>query len=257
MALPSIMSIFSSKPAEPAAPVAAPNAAASNPLVPGAANPVSDGTGPVAIPKAGEGEASPLAGFADLWQKNEKDGSLPSLSVSLKIDPAKIAASAKQVDFSKSVSQVAKDAAAKGDYTQMMNEVGQAAMANGITVAAKMLDGALEAQAAKFTNEVMPEVLRRHSISTQLATDNPLFDNPAVKPMLSAIEQQMAVKYPTMGAAEVTAKAKEYLTGFAGAIVGANGQKIVPAEVKDTSSTANKQARGEYDWQTFLEGPTQ
>jgi hypothetical protein len=225
-----------------------------NPTVPGEGTPRSDGTNP-AIPKAGEGDKSPLDGFKDLWQKSDKDGVKPNLVPTLTVDPKKLSDASKQVDFTKHVSPDALDKAAKGDAAslgQVINEAAQAAFAQAAGASTKILEAALQAQARSFEEKVMPDILRRNAISNSLRADNPLFDNPAVAPMLTMVEQQFAVKFPTATPAEISEKAKEYLSGFASALVGADGKTIVDPKAV-TPGNKPQLAREEQDWSKFFE----
>lgn len=231
----SIMDMFRSKPAEPVVvPPTVDPSLASPGTAPGAGTPKSDGS-VLAIPKAGEGDKSPLANYGDLWQTStdpkDKNYVKPPATTATKIsaDPAKMMEAAKTVDFTKVLSPELQARLAKAEpaaIVEAMNTVAQATYAQAAGAATHILNSALEAQAKTFRDQVMPEILRNHSVSQQLRTDNPLFDNPAVSPVLKMVERQLVAKNPTLSPVEITAKAKDYLTGFATELVSASGRVI-------------------------------
>lgn len=235
----------------------APKTQEANPTVPSGTTPKSDGS-VIAIPAAATGDKSPLAGFVDLWNTSNdpkhKDYVKPAATtaVSFKIDPAAIMKTAQEVDFTKVLSPELQDRINKGDpkaFMEGLNVVAQAAFAQSSGAATMMLNSALAEQAKKFRTEVLPDVLRNNAISTQLRADNPIFDNPAVLPLLKSVEFQMARKNPNDTPFEVSAKAKEYLTGFASEFLTASGKVITdkPAEdVSKKSGSREPQNWGEY-----------
>lgn len=218
----------------------------------------TDGTGPKAIPAAGEGDKSPLDGYAKLWETADTDGKPLSLTTPINADPAKLLAAAKTVDFTKAISPELLEKASKGDaasLSELVNQAAQTGYAQSALATTKILEAALNQQATKFQNEVMPEILRRHSIGRDLRTENPIFDNPALKPMLSELETQLAIKYPNASAAEVSSHAKTILTGMAEDIIKQSGRTVT-----DTTGGGGgtPKASGEvFDWESHFLGKPQ
>jgi hypothetical protein len=96
----------------------------------------------------------------------------------------------------------------------------------------------------------MPEILRRHTINTTIAS-NPLSSNPAAAPLLSTIEQQLTAKYPTASASEIKKHAETYLSGLAEEIVRGNGGTVVTKETLENTSSGQLR-RGETDWEKYF-----
>lgn len=219
----------------------------------------TNGTGPGAIPKAAEGDKSPLAEYSALWHKDEKnDGKEPNLVPNFKTDPAKLMESAKNVDFVSGIDPKVLDAAAKGDKEALgavVNQAAQLGFARSAAVTTSIVERALQQQAKSFKDEVMPHILRNNEISRTLREDNELFSNPAVAPMLEMVEKQFAIKYPKASPAEVSQKAKEYVQEFGTAIVTANGGTVTP-KAAEGSAKKNALARTEMDWSAWFEGDT-
>jgi hypothetical protein len=225
-----------------------------NPTVPSSTTIKSDGTGPAAIPAAGEGDKSPLEGFKDLWQKGDTDKKPISLDVIGRIDPAKLMEGASRVDFLKAIKPETLDAALKGDqkaFLDALNQVSQANYAQSAAVTGQMIKDALAATHKLYKEQIIPEVLKTERISNTLRADNPLFENPAVAPLLDAVRNQMAVKFPNATPSDINDKAKEYLSGFAEQIVKSSG-KIVADAPKQT-----QQEKGATDWSKFFDSTNQ
>lgn len=247
----SVMSVFRQAPTT--TPAADPSA--TNPTVPGDGTAKPDGTGPVAIPKVGDGAASPLDGFKNLWD-TDKDAKPPtSWEPRLAIDPAKILAAAKTVDFSKSIAPELLAKAAGGDATalsQVINEAAQSGFAQAMGSTANLVKAALTDQAAVFRDQILPEVLRKHAINTQLQDDS-LFTNPAVAPMLKMVEDQLVAKNPTMSPAQIKEQAKKFTTEFAEHVAASSGKRIT--DVPSDKTTGRSTGR-EVDWDKFMAVPT-
>lgn len=217
----------------------------------------SDGTGPKAIPKAATGNESPLDGYIKLWEHAESDGKPLQLVPPLTADPTKLLEAAKTVDFTKAMNPELLDKAAKGDAAslgQLVNEAAQAGYAQSALATTKILEAALTRQAAMFKDTVMPEILRRHSISQNVRVDNPIFDNPAVKPILEGLESQLAVKYPTSSATEISNHAKTILTAMSEDIIKQSGRQVVDAAGKDTTLGGGGT---DFDWENHFLGKPQ
>lgn len=252
MALGSIMDIFRSKPEAPA-PVVDPSK--QNQLVPGNATAKSDGSVP-AIPKAAEGDASPLDKYKDIWQldpKAAKPATPAELAIPITTDPAKMLAAARGVDFLKGISAENLDKALKGDGAALLaivNEATQNAYAQSATATTRLISAALEKQATVFQDKVMPELLRRHEISQATAADNPVLQSDTVKPLLSMVEAHLATKNPTSSAAEISKLARAYMGDVSGEIIRASGMTVTPKPAEGASG--GKQQRGETDWSTWF-----
>lgn len=260
----SVMSIFQNlmnsgaAPAAPAAPAAtaAPSGGPGNGTVP---NPANSGTttpnsaDPAALRagKTGEGE-SPLANFNELWKIDDKNkqGEI-SLSPTFNIEPAKLAEAAKTLDFAKVVSPEVMAKALGGDSASLaaaLNAVTQAAYTHSAVSTAKIVEAALAKQAQQF-QQFLPNEVRRLQVSEQVRSDNPIFNNPAVAPMLDMLKDQLTAKFPAAPAAEISAQAQQFLSEFAKAVVTAGGGSITEKAAEGTGA-----AKGaDYDWGNFFE----
>jgi hypothetical protein len=243
-----IFDIFKSAPA-PTTPAPTPEPSAgtqnTNPTVPNDNTVKSDGS-VAAIPKASEGDKSPLANFADLWKTDPNAKKATPASPAFDIDPAKIAEAAKKIDFTAGISQDAKDKAAKGDISQLVAEATQASFAVAMQTTAGMVNQALSQQAETFQKQVLPEALRKHSLSGAVREHNPIFDNPAIKPFQGALESAISAKNPGFTPEQVAEKAGEFLTAMSEEILKGAGKSVV--QTPNPSAASPK----EQDWGAFF-----
>lgn len=227
-----------SNPAAPPPNPATPATVVANPTVPSSATPTSDGTNPAFPATTTEGAKSPLDGFADLWKIDDKSKTAsPTLSPVMTVEPAKIMQAARQIDFTQGIDTTLVDKATKGDAAalmQVINAAAQNAFAQGAAATTRIVDTGFKAQETNFTNTVMPNILRKHSIN-QAVAESPLANNPAAAPLISMLEQQLTQKFPTASPAEIKNHANKYMEEFAAAIITNNGGTIVPQNANTTT----------------------
>lgn len=158
--------------------------------------------------------ADPLAAFSTLWEPTQQTNEVPMFG---NVDPKKLMEAASKTDFSKAIP---KDALSKiqagGDgameaFAGALNQVAQTVFANSALTSAKLLDQALKKQEQIFAAKI-PTLVKQHSVSDTLRSENPAFNNPAVQPLIQALEMKLATKHPNATAAELTGMAKDYLT---------------------------------------------
>lgn len=237
----------------PAAPAPSAN---SNTTVPSDSTIKSDGK-LAAIPAAGEGDASPLAGFKDLWKTPDpKDvKAAPSLVPDYKVDPKALAAAAANIDFTKTISPETLAAAAKGNdaaaLAKLVSEVAQAAVVHSAGTTVNIVQDALTRQEKVFRESVMPAILKQHNTRNEIRDGNPLLDNPAVAPMFSAIEAQLLAKNPNSSPTEIKAMATDYFENFATEILKNSGKVISDAPANDGKSSSRKAT----DWSSYFDTP--
>lgn len=248
MAMSDILSIFQAK--QPAS-----QAVNQNPTIPNENTPKADGTGPVAIPKQGEGEKAPLAEYAKLWE-NDPTKQPEAPQPFFNADPKKLLEAARTIDFSKQIpAEVLAKVAAGGEgaqaaFSEAINAVTQAAYAQSAHATTKIVEAALTKQMEQVMAKI-PDLVRNQAIKENLRAENPLFSNPAVSPMLSMLESQISSKNPTASAAEVNTMAKNFLNEFATAI---GVQQTASQNNQNNNASGNMKktgAKGD-NWEDFF-----
>lgn len=243
-----ILDIFSA-PKQPAAPMpATPGQIPANaaPNAPAAPNTASNGVVPANATDAPITEATPLDSFKDIWQTAPVDPNAPQKSNSVfgDVDPKRFMEAAGKIDFSKAVTPEQLQAiSAGGDgamkaFAESMNKVAQGVYAQSAFASTKIVENALAKSRENFLAE-LPQHIKQQQVSTTMRDSNPIFSNPAVQPIISALEIQMTQKYPNATPTEITSMAKQYVEALGTAFT----PKPAASASKDSDGT---------DWEKFL-----
>jgi len=187
---------------------------------------------------------SPLAAFKDLWEDVPTDPNAPPSDTGpVPLKQEDVAAAVNKIDFSKSITPEIMTAITEGGEGAMaalvgvINSVGRDSLTQATLVsnqlAQKAIDRALEQQSAQ-----LPNLVRDATVSAHLKDTNPIFDNPAIKPVIEATRQQLLLKNPTATPAEITKMTNSYILAMGDAFA----PKIEPVKVA-----------GEQDWSTYLQ----
>jgi len=253
-----IMSMFSNMFAAPSAPAAtapaAQTAPATAPTTPGnipqgapATGVAAPGTAPNGVLPGNENAnpkpATPLDQFSELWKTPESNPNAQSSGVFGDIDPKRFMEAAGKIDFTKVVNTEQLTAITQGGegamqaFANAMNAVAQQTYAQSAYASTKIVEQAV----AKMRENVLAELpshIKKQTVSDNLRAENPVFSNPAVQPVISALEAQLTVKYPNASATEITQMAKNYVEALGTSF------SPKPAEVKPKNN--------ETDWSSFL-----
>lgn len=190
-------------------------------------------------------EKSPFAEFEKLWDTPKPvDGQIQDEPIRFNIDASKVQQSAKQIDFTKTVTPALLERINAGGegamqaMMQAMNEMGQTIFAQSMMAGTRVLENGLETSHQRLSR-TLPETIRKQNVSTTLRESNPLFSNPATAPMLKMLESQLTSQFPTATPQQIAEHARNYLVSFAG-----EAAKLNP----ETQAQASFQAGREIDW---------
>lgn len=191
---------------------------------------------------------TPLDEFKDLWQNAPVDPGAPSKSGAVfgDVDPKKFMEAAGKINFAQHITPDILQAIQQGGdgavqaLATAVNTATQGVYAQSSYAATKMIDQALAKAREQFLGE-LPQHIKKQNVSDTLRAENPIFSNPAVQPIISALEAQMAVKYPNASSSELTAMAKQYVSAL--------GTSFAP---KPPETQQQQNASKDYDWSTFL-----
>jgi hypothetical protein len=228
------------------------NTAAANPTVPSDKTPRSDGSNP-AIPAAAEGVKSPLEKYNELWKTDPKAKPPVSPVPTLNADPVKLMEAASNVDFTKVIPPELLQKASSGDQTalgQVINAAAQAAYAQSAAAASKIVEQSLNTLHDTYTREIIPQVLRNHSISQTVGAGNPLSENPAAAPILDAVRRQVTAKNPGATPAQIKEMTSGFLNELAELVIAQSGKKITDPDPIPGSNPLG--LRAETDWEKFM-----
>jgi hypothetical protein len=215
-----------------------------NPAPPGTQlSSTTDGNGVV---PAGSDQtpASPLVEFKDLWQPTPADPNAPK-NPPQGVSPEKLMEAASKVDFSKVLDQesLAKIAAGGQEaviaLSTLLNKTAQQVYGQSMVVTSRIVDQAVQEATARFAASV-PSLVRNQSVNENLFAKNPALQDPAVAPVVQAIQSQLAEKYPKATSLELVAMAERILSGAA--------EKFAPQKPSDPKPNG----RTEEDWSAYL-----
>ena len=226
-------------------PVTASNTGAASPNT--AANGVVPTTGDSIQPSA----STPFDQFADLWKNEPTDPNAPAPNTSVfgNVDPKKFMEAAGKIDFAKVVTpdQLQKISAGGEDamtaFAAALNSVAQTTYAQSAFASTKIVEQAMAKAKDSFLAE-LPTHIKQQTVKESLRQDNPIFSNPAVQPIISALEAQMTVKYPQATAAEITTMAKQYVEAL--------GTSFAPKPQEPARVPGSMKAKDDQDWSSFL-----
>lgn len=196
-----------------------------------------------AAPKTPE---SPLDQFKDLWQ-NDPNAENKNAPINFNVDQTKLMEAASKVDFTKILKQEDLQAISAGGegavaaFAKSLNSVAQSVYAQNAMATSKIVEAAVAQAQDRFASQI-PDMVKKQNLSNSLREENPALSHPAAAPILTALENQLTVKYPNATGSEIKKMATDYLSSFATA---ASPKKEDPA----TTATSGKK---EQDWTDFL-----
>lgn len=196
-------------------------------------------------------EQSPLAKHKDLWEPPKTEEAKPGAESKTELTPEKMLEAAAKVDFRKVLNpeSLAKIKNGGDDAVQaladLLNQASQQTYGQSVVVAKKLVDSAVEQARQEFAAQI-PNLVRGQAAKEALLSQNPAFKDPAVAPVVAAIQSQLQLKFPQATAQELNEKAMEYFKDAAGVLSGAP---------KPQTPEANKTA-GEIDWDGWINTPT-
>ena len=201
------------------------------------------------VPANPQGQApdnSPMAEHSTLWDANPIDpNAAPDPNAPQSLNPADVQKAVASADFTSSIpAEHLAAIAAGGEEAQqallkILNHNSQQVLAQSTLVNDKVTSAAID-RAIKAAQAKIPEMLRQQAITDHMKNTNPLFSNPAIRPVVEATRTQLAQKFPNASAAEIIAKTQEFITAM--------GEAFAPAAAPSAGDGTDGQ-----DWTKFLE----
>ena len=199
------------------------------------------GSVPAATPAPAE-PPSPLDAYKNLWDSVPTDPNAPAGNQPL--DPAKLREAIGKADFSQSINPESLAAisqggeAAQAAFISAMNTVAQNVMTQATLASNEITNRRVEEATAAMTASI-PELLRKQALNTNLREANPLFSNPAVKPVIDAVQSQLAATNPNATPSELATMAQSFVTVM--------GEAFSPKPAKPTTPDSQ-------NWDKFVNG---
>jgi hypothetical protein len=250
--------LFGGAPAQPANPGPLGPTGVANPgqPLPGTqATPGTDNNGMVPAQQPGQNpgtpgtsDGTPFADFKDIWQTpNTPQDQNQALFANL--DPAKVMESARKVDFAKNITAAQIQAIQAGGpdavkaFAESMNQVAQTVYAQSAIATTKIVEQALSKQTERYDAQ-LPTMVKKYSTNESLLTENPLLSNPAIQPLVGALQEQLIRKNPNATSAEIQKQVSDYFAAM--------GTAFAPKAPETPQSRAAQRAAKSEDWDSFL-----
>lgn len=183
--------------------------------------------------------------FAKLWETEPSSPNGQNQPNDNALTPEKMLEAASKVDFTKVLDQASLQKIAAGGeeavaaMAMLLNKTAQSVYGQSTVVAQKLIESQLAAAREDFAKQ-LPSMVKRQNMQESLLADNPAFKKPSVAPVVSAIQSQLASKFPNASAAELNEMAREYMREAA--------QAFSP-----TPAPSKKSAKSDdIDWDTEL-----
>ena len=173
-------------------------------------------------PGTGNKNDSPLDQFSKLWEDVPNKDADPTVVTPTQLNPEDLQKVMGKVDFSGAISAenvAAINAGGEGAaaaFTDAMTKVAQQVMVQSTLVSNKLTEKAV-AQAIEATEAKIPSLLRSQATASHLKDSNPLFNDPAIAPIIDATRDQLQTKFPNDTPAETTQKLNDYITAMGAA----------------------------------------
>jgi hypothetical protein len=204
---------------------------------------VPNGTEPGANPNGGtEQTQSPNDKFKELWSNtNQPTSEAPNF----KLDPAQLGKVTGSMDFMKNINREDLGKIAQGGESaiealgNVLNTFGREVFGASAQFSSHMTESGYQS-ASKVIDNGLPSAIKRQLTEQHLYQANPKLKDPALQPLIGALQTQFTSKYPNASAQEIEGLVSEYMT----TVVGGAFTKEEPA--------ARQQAKAAPDFSSFL-----
>ena len=243
--------------AAPAPPANVPPSGAANPGQPLPGTAASPGTAPNGVVPSpapapapanapAPAPASPLDSFKDIWQTPANPNPDENQSLFANVDPQKLMESARKVNFSSTLTPENLQKIQSGGQeavqalTESLNSVAQTVYAQSALATTKIVEQALLKQQEKF-DASLPTMVKKFSANESLLSNNPLLSNPAIQPLVGALQEQLVRKNPNASTSEIQQQVVDYFAAL--------GNTFAP---KPATPASQSKVRDSEDWEKFL-----
>lgn len=193
---------------------------------------------PAATPEAAPND--PLAAFKDIWNTVENKG---EQTKSFNLDQDKLKDLVGKADFSSSIPPETLAAISAGGedaqkaFADAMNTVARTVFMQSLIAGNKLTENHL-GSAAHNQEQMIAELVRQQLTTNSLSAASPLFNNPAIKPVMEAVQKQLSAQNPSATPQQITEQAQAFIKALGEAV---NPPPAPSGSLSDTT-----------DWSKFL-----
>ena len=167
---------------------------------------------------------SPLEPFKNLWETDPNravDPNAPVAPVALTAEDIQTAVSSANFAGEITADQMTAITAGGEDaltaMQAMMNTVARNVMTQTTLVGSRLADKRV-AEAVTASEAGMSALVRKHNANSNLLDTNPLFSNPAIKPVIDATQHALLQKFPTATPSEITKMTQDYIVAMSSSL---------------------------------------
>jgi hypothetical protein len=182
----------------------------------------------------------PLDQFKTLWDDVPIDPNVPLPEAPIVLKAEDIQKAVANANFTQAITPEQLTAIGNGGegaqkaFGEAMNKVAQQVMVQATLVGSKLTDNAV-AKALDQERSKIPQMLRDQATTANLTNTNPIFDNPAIKPIVEQTKAQLLAKNPAATPEQITQMTQDFILAM--------GEAFTPK--------APDLAPGETDWSKF------
>lgn len=191
---------------------------------------------------------SPLDQFAKLWDNANSgngNGNGQQPQSIFTPDTAKLNEAVKGIDFTKNIDQALVQKALSGDvqaFSQVLNQAIQGSFTQSLLAGSQIAERGMTTIRGQIESGFDGRI-KKFNASDRLQSSNKNFNHPAVKPLMAAIQNQMAANFPEASPDELVQYSQQYLTEFANMMNGkgnnGNNQEDNTPVSDDNSQNSN------------------
>jgi hypothetical protein len=198
-------------------------------------------------PNATQQQQSPLDPFKDLWKTPDTPKDQQQQGLFQGLDPAKIHETASKINFAQVMNpETLQKIAAGGEdaskaFQDSMNKVAQTVYGQSALATTKIVEQALAKQQEQFMAQ-LPQMFTKMSANNSLLQQNPILNNPAVQPLVGALQEQLLRKNPNATPQEIQTQVTDYLSSL--------GQVFAPQQQQSQQQQSNQSQ--DTDWSKYF-----
>lgn len=192
---------------------------------------------------------APLAGFEALWQTDATKQVAQPTGVLPAVTAEQLSATLANSNFLANIPQDLLTKASGGDsaaFADVINQGLRGVMLQSVLASHGLVNAGAKAQGEQLMGK-LPSMVRSSTVTDSL-TSNPLYNNPAIKPVMDSVRTQLETKYPQAGSSEIASMLDSYFADLGKAFTGGG-------DATGAGNSSGKPAAGETNWFELLNLP--
>lgn len=207
---------------------------------------IPKGTEPGANPNPQtQATQSPTDNFSDLWNTSNQQ---PNQAPDFKLNPEQLQQVTGKMDFTRNLNREDLAAIAQGGDAavtalgNILNGFGRELFGASAQFSSHMTENGYKS-ASQIIDQGLPGLVRSQMTEQHLYTSNPKLKDPALQPLVGAMQSQFSAKYPNASPQEITDMVSKYFTTVVGGAF---------AKAEDPATAGKNAVPASADFSSFL-----